>query len=81
MSSDNGHSNGGPTIRRFYVIRTEDVSGISGTGRVAEGVEFTDGTCVIHWLSHTSATGIYDNAKCLLLIHGHENRTTIEYID
>lgn len=81
MSSENGHSNGGPTIKRFYVVRTEDVSGVSGTGRVAEGVEFTDGTCAIRWLSHTSATGVYANVKQLLIIHGHEDRTTVEYID
>jgi hypothetical protein len=27
----------------FMLRRTEDVSGLSGTGMVAEGVEFTDG--------------------------------------
>ena len=84
MRAESSNGNGKPLtphMRRFYLTREEDVSGVSGTGTVAEGVEFTDGTCVIHWLSHTSATGVYDNVKCLLLIHGHENRTKVEYID
>lgn len=68
-------------MRRFYVKRTEDVSGVSGTGRVAEGIEFTDGTCVIKWLSTKSSIGIYDNDKVLVGIHGHEGKTTIEFVD
>ena len=34
-------------IKRFRFKRTEDVSGISGTGIVAEGVEFTNGKVVM----------------------------------
>jgi hypothetical protein len=69
------------TIRRFYLVRSEDVSGVSGTGKVAEGVEFTNGKCVITWLTPTSSVAVYDNVKCLLIIHGHDNRTNVEYID
>lgn len=35
-------------IRRF-ILRSEDVSGTSGTGVVAEGVEFSNGQVAIHW--------------------------------
>lgn len=68
-------------MRRFYVTRSEDLSGVSGIGRVAEGIEFADGTCVIKWISAKSSIGIYDNDKVLLSIHGHEGRTKIEYVD
>ena len=36
--------------KRFYLHRIIDESGMSGVGRVAEGVELPDGTCVIWWL-------------------------------
>jgi len=68
-------------MRTFLLKRTEDVSGVSGVGVIAEGIEFTDGTCVIKWLSHTSCVGIYPNIKELVLIHGHEGRTKVVYDD
>lgn len=68
-------------MRRFYLFRREDVSGVSGTGRVADGVKFNDGVCVIHWAIHTTATTIYNNIKDVLNIHGHDRKTIIEWID
>jgi len=37
-------------MRRFLLVRDCDPSGVSGTGIVAEGVQFSDGTAVMHWL-------------------------------
>jgi hypothetical protein len=37
-------------MRLFSLVRDEDVSGISGTGPIAEGVEFTDGSVALRWL-------------------------------
>ena len=37
-------------MRTFELHRDTDVSGVSGTGVVAEGVEFADGTTVVRWL-------------------------------
>lgn len=56
-------------------IRDEDVNGVSGTGRVAEWVEFSDGTVVVRWLSNQASTNIYQNAKQAEGIHGHNGRT------
>lgn len=39
-----------PRFRRFYAKRHEDVTGISGTGVRVEGVVFSDGWGVTHWL-------------------------------
>ena len=36
-------------MRTFRLIRDEDPTGISGTGSVAEGVEFDDGTVAMRW--------------------------------
>ena len=61
----------------FHLQRDKDVSGISGTGKVAEGIEFSDGTVVVHWLSHTSSTTVYENMKQVDTIHGHDGATRV----
>lgn len=47
---DDVHEIANPDFRRFIVQRDEDVTGISGTGYVVEGVVFSDGYGVTHWL-------------------------------
>ena len=37
-------------MRAYYLRRNEDLSGMSGTGRVAEVAVFDDGTAVIRWI-------------------------------
>ena len=68
-------------IRRFRLKRTTDESGISGTGYVAEGVKFSNGNCVITWLTDTSSMGIYHSTVELIHIHGHNGTTEICWID
>ena len=67
------------TSRLFTLVRTEDISGTSGTGVVAEGVEFSDGTCVLHWLSQLHSIEICANMHVVAAIHGHEGRTMVMY--
>jgi hypothetical protein len=62
-------------------IRTEDVSGISGVGVVAEGVQFSDGTCVLRWLTQHTSTAIYASMADLITIHGHNGATQVRWID
>lgn len=68
-------------MRRFYLQREKDASGVSGTGKVAEGVEFEDGVVAMQWLSHKPSLGIYRNIKHLRDIHGHEGATHIVWVD
>jgi hypothetical protein len=68
-------------MRRFVLNRDEDVTGSSGTGIVAEGVVFTDGTTVLRWLTQHTSTAIYDSADELILIHGHDGSTQVQWID
>jgi hypothetical protein len=71
----------GLALRRFYLVRDEDETGISGTGVVAEGLEFSDGSCVMRWLTDTTSTAIYRNVNDLIAIHGHGGKTTVGWID
>lgn len=67
-------------MRIFELHRSVDVSGVSGTGKVAEGVIFRDGTVVIHWLSTHPSTNVYESIETLLEIHGHGGATTVVYV-
>jgi hypothetical protein len=66
-------------MHTFRLIRTEVVSGVIGTGVVAEGVEFLDGQCALHWHNFGSI-GIYKDIDTLLKDHGHEGRTKVIYV-
>tara|TARA_R100001510_G_C7618806_1_gene180217 strand:- start:545 stop:880 length:336 start_codon:yes stop_codon:yes gene_type:complete len=61
----------------FYLQRTQDESGVSGTGRIAQGVIFDNGKVALTWLSDTPSTGIYDSIGDVRSIHGHEGKTEI----
>lgn len=68
--------------RCFHLIRHRDVSGISGTGVVAEGVEWSDGTVALHWGGRYPTTTVWpDGIDALLSVHGHNGATTIRWLD
>lgn len=69
------------TMRLFHLVRDKDISGVSGTGIVAEGVEFTSGTVVMTWLTMHHSVVVYPNIKELEAIHGHEGNTKVVWID
>jgi hypothetical protein len=68
-------------IARFVLDRAEDVSGISGTGIVAEGVMFSDGTAVLRWVVGLRSTAVYDSMDDLVAIHGHNGATQVRWLD
>lgn len=50
-------------MRRFQLYRIKDITGISGTGVIAEGCEvFTDGPAFLYWIK----TGTSGNYPCVL---------------
>ena len=73
--------NHGQNSRRFVLVRSVDISGISGTGIVAEGVQFSAGSVVLVWLHEHSSIGIYDNLADLIFIHGHNGATVVHWLD
>lgn len=66
-------------MRSFVLKRTNDVSGVSGTGIVAEGVQFTDGTVAMRWLTATASTALYQSIDDVTTIHGHEGSTEVVF--
>lgn len=70
-------------MRRFYLVRTVDVDPdqTSGTGIVAEGVEFEDGIVAMRWKTKHTSTAIYFSIEDVKAIHGHNGKTVVKYID
>lgn len=69
------------SLRTFYFNRLEDESGVSGTGKVAEGCEFDSGECVIHWLGTRGSINIYQSIEDVISVHGHQGKTIIVWDD
>ena len=72
-----------PAASTFVLRRTVDVSGISGTGVVADGVHFPDGKTVTRWRGGTTGvaqTCVWDSLAHVKKIHGHDGATKIEVV-
>lgn len=69
------NENGLDTLRHFYLVRDEDVSGTSGIGKVAEVFVFEVGVAIVVWLVAPYGINIYDSVKHLKEVHGHEGAT------
>lgn len=68
-------------MRRFELLRHKDISGVSGTGLVAEGVLFTDGTAAIRWHGDRPSTVVWSDIDHAIAIHGHGGNTEFRWID
>ena len=66
-------------MKIFYLNRTEDESGISGTGRVAQGFIFDNGKVAVTWLSEHPSVTVYDSIGEVHAIHGHGGKTVVEF--
>lgn len=72
--------------RMFFMIREagNDVSGVSerliGSGIIAEGMQFTDGTCTVRWRGRWPTTNTYPCIEAVEDIHGHSGQTYIHWL-
>ena len=64
-------------MRTFKLVRSEDVSGVSGTGIVAEGVEFHDGQVVMSWFGRHHTIEVSPSIAAIEEIHGHFGKTIV----
>jgi hypothetical protein len=68
-------------MKRFVLDRHEDPSGVSGTGEVAQGVAFGDGTVTMKWLSERCSVAVYKCIEDVEHIHGHGGTTRVRWLD
>lgn len=72
----------GPALpRMFELYRHRDISGVSGTGVVAEGVQFSDGSVALRWRGANPSTAVWPSIESVLRIHGHAGATEVRWID
>ncbi len=69
------------SFKKFILSRSEDECKVSGTGIVAEGIQFSSGRCVISWVTATPSIAIYENIGDVEIVHGHRGKTLIKWID
>jgi hypothetical protein len=73
-------------MRSFTMQREADASGVSGTGLVLEGVQFSTGVVVIHWLTPPprGSISVFDSIEQFLSIHVQphpDNHTVLRFDD
>ncbi len=66
-------------MKIFYLHRVEDESGISGTGRIAQGFVADNGRVALFWLSEHPSVNLYDSVGDIQTIHGHEGKTEMRF--
>lgn len=67
-------------MRLFQLVRDVDVTGVSGTGTVADGVVFPDGTTVLRWRGDRQSTVVWPSIADVEAIHGHGGATRVEWL-
>lgn len=70
-----------PEPRLFHLQRTTDITGVSGTGRVADGVLWPDRTVSIRWRGDRPSTVFWDRLEDAEQVHGHGGATRIIWDD
>lgn len=68
-------------MRRFELHRAQDPSGVSGTGIVAEGVLFSDGTVAVRWHGQHPSTAVWASLADAEHVHGHGGLTRVVFLD
>lgn len=63
----------------FILQRHVDHSGVSGTGVVAEGAEFSDGSVALRWPGEHPSTAVWPDMRDMEAIHGHQGDTVVQY--
>ena len=65
-------------MKLFRLERDEDVTGASGTGHVADGVQWPDGTVTVKWRGeYASEVSWPKGIVAVERIHGHDGRTRV----
>lgn len=70
--------------RFFRLVRLNDISGVSGTGHVADVVVFSDGEAAVHWLGDYATTTPHPKGLASverIHLHGGASRLVEQSVD
>lgn len=68
-------------MKRFEMHRQVDETGISGTGHIADGIVFDDGSVVIRWRTENPGTTMFGSLEHAKAVHGHAGKTQFVFRD
>lgn len=68
-------------MRRFYLDRRVDATGVSGVGRVAAGCVFENGWVALTWLTEVTSLVFYARIEDVEHIHGHNGLSRVVFLD
>lgn len=73
-------------VRRFFLHRTDDVTGVHADGVIAIGVQFADSTTVLRWLpgvkGGAGSTAVWPNFADVIATHLHpRSNTELVWVD
>lgn len=63
--------------RPFVLQRDTDITGVSGTGTVADGVLWPDGSVALRWRGRRPSSVFWNDLDDALSVHGHDGATHI----
>jgi hypothetical protein len=67
------------SVRVGHIMRHEDVHGVSGTGKVADVFEATNGKCIVVWNSAHTSVNVYDHIKDVETTHSHGGKSLVHW--
>ena len=70
-------------MRRFFLERETDPTGMSGTGRVADGIEFDNGQIAMTWKKEFPSVTVFQSISTVEKLHSHnaQDPTRIVWVD
>jgi hypothetical protein len=71
----------GDAVKRFELVRHEDITGVTGTGVVAEGVQWSNGQVTVCWRGEHSSIVIWPSMEDAMAIHGYDGATEAVWRD
>ena len=70
-------------MRRFFLYRKEDPTGMSSVGRVADGIEFDNGFVAMTWKKEYPSVTFFQSISTVEKLHSHNGKdpTQVVWID
>ncbi|CAG0948017.1 hypothetical protein ANRL1_04830 [Anaerolineae bacterium] len=70
-------------MKIYDLMRADDTTGISGTGRVAQIVEFESGKVAVAWCAdgRPQSVAVYNNLDEAKIVHGHSGSKFVLVLD
>ncbi len=83
VSALGGGGRAGPgSARLFVLVRDRDPSGVSGTGIVAEGTQWSDGSASLRWPGRFPSVVFWQGGvDHIRSVHGHGDATKVRFVE